>query len=349
MSTVASGGGGKTTIKKKTTSGISTPTAAQLLAMAGQSNYTQQAADMYAPQFDFLNQQAANTKSQFGQGDSTLKRLYDNLVGNINHDSGAIDLNYSNAADRNEHNTVAGLQRIGGIYDSSAAKEAALLQSLGIQAAAPDVLAKGTRNRSAFEGSLAANNAAYGNQLNAEHSAARTFNTQAATISKEQGTEHRAALQSKLQDALTQIAGQRAQLQSGQANEANSLASSAAQMAYKQQQDQANNDLAYTKLALQYGPQSAAGQKANTLAGPQGALAKEASMLYPQGGAQNAIKAINDTMEAYGGQTPSSVQDFVSQVLKRNPHATDVAQLTDLAQLLYSQLGLRNPTPSLLG
>lgn len=334
--------------QQKSTAASGVPqSAADFLAQLGGSGYGAAAANIYAPQFDYLNQQTAQTQANYGRGDAKLQSLYGNLVQSIRGDRGQIRNDYGSAINDNNSNTSSGIRNIDNIYANSQAKEAALLQQLGIQAAAPDVFQRGTHDRSMYEGSLASNGAAYGNQLNSQRANSLNFNRDQQNISKQMGTEKRADLQTALQNALTQLAGQRASLQSQERQSAYSMQNSAAQQAYAQQKDQAARDLALTKLQLQYGPQSAAGQKAAQGAGPGGALAHEAQLLYPQStdAQQNAIKAITDTLATYGSNMPRNVNDFVQTVLHRNPHATDVQQLTDLAQLMFKQLGFTNPRP----
>jgi hypothetical protein len=315
--------------------------AADFLAQLGNggANYAQQAQDIYAPQFDYLNQQGSQIRGNYAQGDQKLQQLYANLVQSINGDRGAIRSDYGGAINASNANTRAGLGAIEGHYDQSQSEAAKLLQSLGISDTVGYALGSSDRDKNAFEAALASNGAAYGNQLNSERTSSLEYNRDQANISKQIGTEKRAGLQSDLQKALAALAAQRAQLQSQERSQEYSMQSNAASQAYKQQQDQIANELALKKLELQYGPK--AGQ--STLKGPIGALATEAGQLYPnENAAQNAIKAVTDTLATYGNKTPNNVNDFVQAVLHRNPHATDVANLTDLAQLLFKQLNFSN-------
>lgn len=342
MATDTGSGGGGGAVKKKPKPNTQAMNAADFLAQLGQNNYASQAADIYAPQFSYLNQEGSQIRGNYAQGDQKLRQLYSNLVSSIVGDRGQIRSDYGSAIGANNANTSAGLNTIDAHYRNSQSEAAKLLQSLGISDSVGYALGTSNQDRNAIEGVLASNGAAYGNQLNTERGSSLEYNRDQANISKQIGTEKRAGLQSDLQKALSQLAQQRAQLQSQQASTAQSLQSNAASQAYKQQQDQIDNELALKKLELQYGPK--AGQ--SSLQGPGGALATEAAQLYPnQNAAQNAIKAVTDTLAQYGTKTPGNVNDFVQAVLARNPHATDVQQLTDLAQLLFQQLGFKNPSP----
>lgn len=341
MATDTGSGGGGGAVKKpkpKPQPNTQAMSAADFLAQLG-GTYAQQAADIYAPQFGYLNQEGNQIRNSYGQGDAKLKQLYGNLVSSIQGDRGQIRSDYGSAIGANNANTQSGLGTIESHYGNSQLDAAKLLQSLGISDTVGYALGTSNQDKNAFEAALAGNGAAYGNQLNSQRTSSLEYNRDQANISKQMGTEHRAGLQSDLQKALAQIAAQRAQLQSSQASKTLDLQTAAQSQAYKQQQDQISNELALKKLELQYGPK----QGASALQGPGGALATEAAQLYPnQNSAQNAIKAVTDALAQYGSKAPSNVNDFVSTVLQRNPHATDVQQLTDLAQLLFKQLGFSN-------
>lgn len=310
--------------------------ASQVAGAAG-PNYDQMASDAFGPQFAALDNQGNTLRHDASAGSAKLKSLYGNLVNSIQGDKGIYDAIYkSSLGDVNASNSQA-LGAIGGTYDASAEKEAAMLQRLGIQDAAPDVFKQGAIDRNFFSDLVNTNDNAYKNQFNAEHGSSLTFNQQQADISKQTGVDAQASLQQKLQDALAQLASQRAGLQTQESQYSQSL-----------QGQQAIRDTDLAKLQLQYGPQSAAAQtaaqKQAALTGPGGLLATEAAKLYPnQNSAQNAIKAVLDTLSmgqggGTNGHTWSDATDFERAVLQRNPGAQDKAELQDLALLLFNSL-----------
>ena len=103
-------------------------------------------------------------------------------------------------------------------------------------------------------------------------------------------------------------------------------------------QDAANN----YQLALQKLAQSGANNKANAPTDAWGKGADLATRLYGgnQQAAANAIQAVRDAIAANGDAVTQwkNPNDLVRAVLKRNPGANDVTQLTSLATYLYQQI-----------
>lgn len=299
----------------------------------GGTDFAALAAQAFGPQFGALSQQGNTLRHDAAAGDAKLKQLYANLVNSIQGDKSVYDAIYRGSLGDLNSATNQATSAIGGTYDASAAKEAAILQRLGIQDAAPDVFRQGALDRNFFTDLVNTNAAAYKNQFNAGHNSSLTFNRQQAGISKQTGVDQRANLQMKLQDALAQLAQQRAALQTQESQYEQSLAG-----------QQANRDLDLAKFQMQYGPGSAAAQKQASLTGPGGLLATEAAKLYPnQNAAENAIKAVLDTLSrgsggGSNGHAFSDATDFERAVLQRNPGAQDKAELQDLALLLWNSL-----------
>lgn len=293
-------------------------------APSGDTSLADLVASMFGPQYDALNQQGNSLKHDAAAGDQKLKDMFANLVSSIKGDSKVYDDIYSGSLKDLNASTNQAHGAINKTYDSSAAKEAAILQRLGIQQAAPDVFQQGAEDRNFFSDLISSNSNAYRNQFNAGHDSNLAFNNQQANISRQTGVDDRAGLQSNLQKALADLASQRAGVQTSQAK----------QLADYQMSQQA----AATKATQP----NAAAASAAALKGPIGLLTTEAAKLYgSQSGAQNAVKAITDTLASESG-LPKNVNDFIQDVMSRNAHATDRTELTDLASYLFDLLNGKN-------
>lgn len=293
------------------------------------TDFAKLAASIFAPQLNDLGAQEGALKSQAGAADSQLAGLYANLLKSINGDTKFYNQDYQGALGDLANTNQQTHASINNTYDTAAAKEAALLQRLGIQQAAPDVLKQGAIDQNFFNDLTDSNNNAYQNQFNAEHRADLTWNKQQGSISQLQGADARSKIAQNLQTALAQVASQRAGLLSQQRQEAQTL-----------QQQQAQNDLDLTKLQLGSSGSGSSSSAAAQLKGPGAQLATEAATLYPnQNAASNAVKAVQDAIQYAQPNQIDNVEDFVNFLHSRNRGANDWANLQELAQYMYKLMG----------
>lgn len=314
------------------------------------TDYLAQAKQMYSPQFDYLDQQSAQAQQRAAANKAALGSLYDQVAKEILGSQTGIKKNYGEGLAGTKGAYDAAYRDVGGAFDKSQSDQLAILERLGINQAAPEMLEQNSNARALLQGIIGANNQASQNALQQMQQGALTFNTEQGNITRQAGAEAQAGVGRQLEDLLGQIAGTRADLM-GQVNQsAMGMRSDAA----KQQQQYESNlyermkderdfqyrmgkDKADMELRLRQMAQSDAPKL-----DPLGEVNALASQLYgnPQA-ASNASKAVMDALMA-GGGTINSADDLIKLVIDRNRRANgqvnDANELARLAALAFQEM-----------
>lgn len=340
-------------------------------------DYQAEAAKIYKPSMDFLNSQIGSTKKQARTADIALRNMYHGLTRDIGAQAKTINQQYGGSINQIKAATSQGQKSVKRTYDTAENEQAAMLKRLGIQAAAPDTLTPLTRDEAFFQSLIGSSGGANQQQLVQNRQASQDFNTAQRNIAGQTGAEARSDNQLVLQQLLADIGGRKADLSTTINQQAQSMQQSAAQQQLEAQKNamaalnadrsyqlqSSNLDLAQGrfaldtskfeasqvdaernyKLALQKLAQQGSGASTK-LSAPDswGKASQLASQLYNgnQTAASNALQAVRDAI----ARNPDTVNtwknpnDLVRAVLKRNPGANDVGQLTSLATFIYQQL-----------
>jgi len=310
--------------------------------LSGNIDYTKAARDIYEPSLDYLDDQAGAAKARNAKNDRDIASMYAGLVKSIQGDASGIAGNYNDSINQVGQGTKAAVGAIDRTYDTSAAEQEAMLRRLGIQAAAPDVLAQGTRDESFFKNMASQSGKSVADMLAAERAGALEYNTSQANISKQTGVDARAKNKLSLEDVLSQIMGRRADLETQINSQAANMQSSATEQLLKAQSDAQDQDMKQARLALdtaKFQASNSQSQQQNNK-DPWANVSLLAQQLYPGGdyehGSGPAIRAIQDTVRL--SSAPLDLNDFIQQVMKRNPGAHDKNQLAQLATAAYQGL-----------
>jgi hypothetical protein len=316
--------------------------------------YLKQAQQIYAPQFDFLDQQAAATQKQAATSKNELSALYNALAKDILAQQPGINKNYSTGIGGVDSAYAQGIGDINKMYDTSRDSQLAILKQLGIEQAAPNILQDNANGRTFIEQIMKANQQGTDNALRQMNQADISFNRETSNSSRMAGVNQRSQIDKQLLDILNQIAGKRAELQTGVNQTASGMQSEAAKLAQQQaeqQQRQSNWQQEFDlRLAEDAAKQAAARQDTSKL-DPMSQVNSLALQLYgnPQS-ASNAVSALLDAWAAdrkMGGKNPGPITspiDLYDEVMARLIQAngdrakTEGGKLSQLSALMYGLL-----------
>lgn len=317
--------------------------------------YLKQAQQIYAPQFDFLDQQAASTKKQAGTSKSELTALYNALSKDILAQQPGINKNYATGIGGVNSAYSQGIGDINQMYDTSRDSQMAILKQLGIEQAAPNILQDNANGRTFIEQIMKANQQGTTNAMRQMNQADLSFNRETANSARFEGANQRGNIDRQLLDILNQIAGKRADVQVGVNNTASSMQSEAAKLAQQaaeaQQRQQNWQDEFNLRIAEDAAKQQAAKQQDVTKLDPMSQVNNLALQLYgnPQA-AGNAVAALMDAWSAdrrTGGEVSGNITnpiDLYDEVMARlvkangNRAKTEGGKLSQLAAQLYGLL-----------
>lgn len=316
--------------------------------------YLKQAQQIYAPQFDFLDQQAASTKKQATTSKSELTALYNALSKDILAQQPGINQNYSTGIGGVNAAYGQGIGDINKMYDTSRDSQLAILKQLGIEQAAPNILQDNANGRTFIEQIMKANQQGTTNAMRQMNQADLSFNRETANSSRLAGVNQRSQIDRQLLDILNQISGKRADIMSnvnqtamGMQSEAAKLAQAQAEAAQRQQNWQDEFNL---RLAEDAAKQAAQKQDTSKL-DPGSQVNQLALQLYgnPQA-AGNAVAALRDAWamdRQSGGEVSGNItspvdlyNEVMARLIKANgPKAqTEGGKLSQLADLMYGLL-----------
>ena len=213
--------------------------------------FRKEAESIYKPQLDYLtgveNQQRGNAAT----ADRNIGGMYDGLVKDIRGQQPGIEANYNDSMKQIQGVTDQGKAAINANYEKSRADQAAVLQRLGIQEAAPQTTQRGVEDQAYYTSGEDRSNNAYQRMLASQRSSAVDFNTSQANVTAQTGADQRAGVQKSLQDILGQLGGKRADAQTGIATQTIGLKKTADSMKAAQAQAEIDNKLAYDRMANQ--------------------------------------------------------------------------------------------------
>lgn len=176
------------------------------------------AAGAYAPSYAALDTGRANVNSNYDYASKVTAGLYDKLAADTAGKEVQSQQNTAKAQTADSANAAQTGAAISQGYSDAQGKEAAMLKSLGIEAAAPGALAASTGASSFQQGQAATQAQAQKANLTAQGQAQNNFQTNTATADANQGKADQGALLNTKKTDLNQfdaqqqaVAGQQAQ------------------------------------------------------------------------------------------------------------------------------------------
>ena len=318
------------------------------MGMGADTDYMAMARQMFAPQTQYLDQQAAAAKARGAENDRQVAGYYNQTVKDILGMAGGIKQNYASGRNNVGAAYNQAMSEVGSAYDKSRDDQLAILQRLGIEQAAPEVLEQNAGDRAFIQSVLAANNQGNQNMLTQMGTAAGTFNTEQGNITRQAGAEARTGLKRQLEDILAQIAAKKADVNSQINQQGISMQSQAQQDAYNRFKDQRdfNYMVAKDRADLDLKRMSMAGED-SAASDPLGKVYSLANSVY--GNPQSASNAVRLVSEALANGKPTTAAQFIEQVMQRahraNPVVNDEANLQRLAALMFNELyGKQTPS-----
>lgn len=326
--------------------------------VADNTDYLALAQQMFAPQTQYLDQQEAAAKKRAAENSAALKGVYGQTVKDILGMAGGIKGNFNQGIEGTNDAYNQALGQVGSAFGQSEQNQMDILKRLGIEQAAPHVAQQNNDARALLQGIIAANNQGSTNALRQMQQGALTFNTEQGNITRQAGAEAQTGMRQLLENALSKIAGTKADLM-GQINQsAQGLRSDAASQQAKAQQDaynrftderdfnyrmgkdKADYDLQLQKLAMSGQDQGATD--------PLGKVYSLANQVY--GNSQSASNAVRLVSEAFNNSNPTTAAQFIQAVMDRahraNANVNDEGNLQRLAALMFNELyGKQSPSP----
>lgn len=313
----------------------------------------QQLAPIYAPQYQALRNTENNTRQNGARADAQLAAMYNALAGGIDAQAPVIKGNYATEkASLNKGYTDARNQ-VGKNYQNANNETVALMQKLGIQAAAADprTIQQNQTNQALLQSMMDASNQGYQQAADTQQKGSLDYNIQQGNSSRAAGTQARYQNQLNLVNALNSLQNQGLQLQSQQAQAEAQLAGQYGSTWAQQQQALAN--MAYQSYANQLDEQTklqiAALQampnqyQQYRMMGPMDKTYSEAARLFGTD-SDAASKSVNLALSV----NPNNVRnpyEYIQQVLASKNNSNDPAlralpddQVRTLAGFLWAQL-----------
>lgn len=307
-----------------------------------------QAQQAYKPQLDYLSQLEASTRTNAADSQRNIGTLYDKVAQEIAGQQGGIQKNFDTAIGGVNSAYQDALSQMMSRYGQSQNEMNEQLSRLGIMAAQPNTQSKSNQQRDFLAGVVNANQQAHTNALTQQKAGALEFNTKQGNITRQTGANAQTAVGKQLMDFLTQLGGKRADIMSTISktasdfrNESARRASDDAKFAWQQATDARDFEYRMGKDAADY---ELAAQRAadsgKSVKDPLGDVSLLANRLYsnPQA-AQNAIKAIQDAMNASGGAAKSADELMTlvrNRLTKANGKVGDATQLRQLIDSMFS-------------
>ena len=337
-------------------------------------DFSSQAQSQLAGIYDLQFQQINNKKTQAQQsaktGDKQLDAMYRALQGSIGSSQKDINAGYDTGIKTTNAAYAQGKKGIQGNYSTAANTLASMMKQLGIEAAAPDVLAQGANQSAFLQSLLDANNVSATNLLAANKQSAGDFNTAQKNIAGFTGTERRADLQNDLRDRLaslddaslglsSQMAQQKAQFMQDLQNAWGQQQQGQANQLFQQMQWDADarskaEELDYNRvqdaIKAQNGGADALSPKDQwSMMGPvEKGYSKATQILGPDQGS----KAMNLIMQIGGSKQFTNGFEFAAAVAAANQanargNAANLIppnQLSALAAMVYDEINPRSPS-----
>lgn len=313
--------------------------------MGAYDEWLKQAQQIYAPQMDFLDAQAAQAKQRAATGQAQVGQLYGALSKDILAEQPGIKKNYGSGIAGVDSSYDDAMAAINAMYANDQKNQMDILSRLGIQQAAPNNLGQIAQDKGLINGILTADSQGSQNALRQMLQSALSFNTEQSNVSKIEGANQKSLIGRQLGDLLAQIVGKKADVQTQIGSTANDMRSQYMQQQMAQQQAelaQSNKDrefnLRLAELAAKYGP------KANQSVDPMSQVNQLAAQLYGNPtSAGNAVAALMDAWGANPGiSNAAQLYSTTSQRLSNNSpnyaKSSEPGKISQLAALLFKVL-----------
>ena len=205
-------------------------------SMAGDApDASAMAQSQFAPQFDLLSQLRSQTTGRMNQQAEDAQAMYDALASSIDADKSQVGKEYDTAAQNIDAAFSDAAASIDATGDKSNADANAIMQRLGITAAAPDVRGAIAEDQQRSANSIAEMQANYAGNNEANRQSALDYITSQANTAGLAGANARADVEAALANALSGYDNQELSLKGQQAAAENQYAMQIAGMQAEQQ------------------------------------------------------------------------------------------------------------------
>jgi len=245
------------------TGGGTTPYSAPEISMrdfTGQANDL--AAQAYGPLFQAIEAGKTNAQGQYNTSDQVVKGLYDKLVSDTQASGVKQGQQYDQASQEAAGRAKALQDRQGQVYGESANTQTALLERLGQQQSAPQVIAGGLQEQAFQQSQAAQQGDAQQQYYQAGKQNANDYTTGVANAQNTQGTVAREGLVRDLASVLSSFDNQALSGKSQQANTALDLANQLSSRDLQVQTANASNQMGAAQLNQSAEQQALAAQQA---------------------------------------------------------------------------------------
>jgi len=226
----------------------------------GEAN--QLAEQAYGPLFQAIAQGKTNAQGQYNTSDTVVKGLYDKLVQDTQQSGVAQGQQYDQASTEAAARAKALQDRQAQVYGESANTQTALLERLGQQQAAPQVIAGGLQEQAFQQSQAAQQGDAQQQYYQAGKQNANDYTTGIANAQNTQGTVAREGLVRDLASVLSQYDQQALSGKSQQANTALDLANQLSSRDLQVQTANASNQMGAAQMNQSAQQQALAAQQA---------------------------------------------------------------------------------------
>ena len=255
--------GGLDSLGEFPTGGGITPYSAPEISMrdfTGQANDL--AAQAYGPLFQAIEAGKTNAQGQYNTSDQVVKGLYDKLVSDTQASGVQQGQQYDQASQEAAGRAKALQDRQGQVYGESANTQTALLERLGQQQSAPQVIAGGLQEQAFQQSQAAQQGDAQQQYYQAGKQNANDYTTGVANAQNTQGTVAREGLVRDLASVLSSFDNQALSGKSQQANTALDLANQLSSRDLQVQTANASNQMGAAQLNQSAEQQALAAQQA---------------------------------------------------------------------------------------
>lgn len=340
-------------------------------SMAGQApDAAAMAQSQFAPQFDLLSQLRSQTSGRMNQQAQDAQAMYDALARSIDADKSQVTQEYDTAAQNIDAAFSDASANIGATADNSNAQANALMQRLGITAAAPDVRGAIAEDQQRSANAIAEMQANYAGSNEANRQSALDYITSQANTAGLAGANARADVEAALANMLANYDNQELALQGQQQAAENEYAMQIARMqsdsqaaamdqAWRQyqsmlDQNQWQQEFDWRRQTDQWDNEIARAAEERALrelitksqAGPGGdgktdastALLQEAAKYFPEEKANAVAYQLRQTLAA--NPNIQTIPELLQAIKARFPGNKDAAIYSHLGTLFGQQLGL---------
>jgi len=242
--------------------GADTYTAPEISMRDFSDQANQLASEAYGPLFQAIAQGKTNAQGQYNTSDTVVKGLYDKLVSDTQAAGVQQGQQYDQASAEAAARSKALQDRQGQVYGDTANTQTALLERLGQQQSAPQVIAGGLQEQAFQQSQAAQQGDAQQQYYQAGKQNSNDYTTGIANAQNTQGTVAREGLVRDLATVLSQFDSQAASGKTQQATTALDLANQLSSRDLQVQTANASNDMGAAQLNQSAQAQALAAQQA---------------------------------------------------------------------------------------